>query len=56
MIPALLFIRRGEYAPRIKAADRLRGVDGGALRAPLRNPDTASESLLSRYRQPLDQE
>lgn len=35
MIPSLLYIWRGSYVPRVKAACRLRGFDGGSVRAPL---------------------
>ncbi|HCO95820.1 MAG TPA: dihydrodipicolinate synthase family protein [Phycisphaerales bacterium] len=37
MIPSLLFIWRGNYVPKVKAASRLRGFDGGGVRAPLHN-------------------
>ena len=56
MIPSLLFIWRGQYIPKVKAACRLRGFDGGAVRAPLRELDAASERLLAQYLEPLDQE
>jgi len=35
MIPSLLCIWRGNYIPKVKAACRLRGFDGGGVRAPL---------------------
>ena len=56
MIPSLLFIWRGQYIPKVKAACRLRGFDSGAVRAPLRELDAASERLLAQYLEPLDQE
>ena len=56
MIPSLLFIWRGQYIPKVKAACRLRGFDGGAVRAPLRELDTATQRLLEQYLEPLDQE
>lgn len=37
MIPSLLYIWRGQYIPKVKAACRLRGFDGGGVRAPLKN-------------------
>lgn len=37
MIPSLLYIWRGNYVARVKAASRLRGFDGGGVRAPLQN-------------------
>lgn len=37
MIPSLLYIWRGQYIPKVKAACRLRGFDGGGVRAPLQN-------------------
>ncbi|MDC1288154.1 dihydrodipicolinate synthase family protein [Gammaproteobacteria bacterium] len=56
MIPSLLFIWRGQYIPKVKAACRMRGFDGGAVRAPLRELDAASERLLAQSLEPLDQE
>jgi len=56
MIPSLLFIWRGQYIPKVKAACRLRGFDGGAVRAPLRELDAATERLLAQSLEPLDQE
>jgi 4-hydroxy-tetrahydrodipicolinate synthase len=35
MIPSLLYIWRGNYVAKVKAASRLRGFDGGGVRAPL---------------------
>lgn len=37
MIPSLLYIWRSQYIPKVKAACRLRGFDGGGVRAPLQN-------------------
>jgi 4-hydroxy-tetrahydrodipicolinate synthase len=37
MIPSLLYIWSGNYISRVKAACRLRGFDGGSVRAPLRD-------------------
>jgi 4-hydroxy-tetrahydrodipicolinate synthase len=37
MIPSLLYIWRGNYVAKVKAASRLRGFDGGGVRAPLQN-------------------
>ena len=56
MIPSLLFIWRGNYIPKVKAASRLRGFDGGAVRRPLCELDAASERLLAQSLEPLDQE
>jgi len=56
MIPSLLYIWRGYYIPKVKAASRLRGFDGGAVRAPLRNLDSAAEDELANYLKPLDQD
>ncbi len=35
MIPSLLYIWRGNYVAKVKAACRQRGFDGGSVRAPL---------------------
>ena len=37
MVPSLLYIWRSQYIPKVKAACRLRGFDGGGVRAPLQN-------------------
>jgi dihydrodipicolinate synthase/N-acetylneuraminate lyase len=37
MIPSLLCIWRGNYVPKVKAASRQRGFDGGGVRAPLQD-------------------
>ncbi len=49
MIPSLLYIWRGNYIPRVKAASRQRGFDGGSVRAPLRDlsPDERRELAAS---------
>jgi 4-hydroxy-tetrahydrodipicolinate synthase len=56
MIPSLLYIWRGYYIPKVKAASRLRGFDGGAVRAPLRNLDSAAQDELAHHLKPLDQD
>ena len=43
MIPSLLCIWRGNYIPKVKAASRLRGFDGGGVRAPLQ--DLSAEEM-----------
>ena len=53
MIPSLLYIWRGHYIPKVKAASRMRGYDGGAVRAPLRNLDSAAEHVLAACLEPL---
>ena len=40
MIPSLLYIWRGNYVAKVKAASRMRGFDGGGVRAPLQNLST----------------
>jgi 4-hydroxy-tetrahydrodipicolinate synthase len=54
MIPSLLYIWRGNYVAKVKAACRLRGFDGGGVRAPLRaiSPDEAR--ILAACLEPLD--
>ena len=54
MLPSLLYIWRGYYIPKVKAACRLRGFDGGSVRAPLRNLDPASERDLASCLEYLD--
>ena len=54
MIPSLLYIWRGNYIAKVKAASRLRGYDGGAVRAPLTNLDSEAEHELANYLEPLD--
>ena len=36
MIPSLIYIWHGDYIPAVKAACRMRGFDGGAVRRPVR--------------------
>jgi len=49
MVPSLLFLWRGNYVSKVKAACRLRGYDGGGVRAPLRDlsVDQARELAVS---------
>ncbi|MDH3439416.1 MAG: dihydrodipicolinate synthase family protein, partial [Gammaproteobacteria bacterium] len=47
MIPSLLDIWRGNYIPKIKAACRQRGFDGGGVRAPLRAISADEERTLA---------
>jgi 4-hydroxy-tetrahydrodipicolinate synthase len=56
MIPSLLFIWRGHYIAKVKAASRMRGFDAGAVRAPLRNLDAGSELELAKCLEPLGRE
>jgi 4-hydroxy-tetrahydrodipicolinate synthase len=53
MIPSLLHIWRGQYIPKVKAASRLRGFDGGSVRAPLQNLDAAALTELEACLEPL---
>jgi 4-hydroxy-tetrahydrodipicolinate synthase len=53
MIPSLLYVWGGNYVPRIKAASRLRGFDGGAVRAPLQNLSPEEERELASRLEPL---
>jgi 4-hydroxy-tetrahydrodipicolinate synthase len=55
MIPSLLYIWRGQYIPKVKAASRLRGFDGGSVRAPLQNLGTAELGELEACLEPLNQ-
>jgi 4-hydroxy-tetrahydrodipicolinate synthase len=48
MIPSLLYIWQGNYIPKVKAACRLRGFDGGSVRAPLRAISPNEETELAR--------
>jgi 4-hydroxy-tetrahydrodipicolinate synthase len=48
MIPSLLYIWEGNYIPKVKAACRLRGFDGGSVRAPLRPISPSEETELAR--------
>jgi dihydrodipicolinate synthase/N-acetylneuraminate lyase len=56
MIPSLLCIWRGQYIPKVKAASRLRGFDGGSVRAPLQNLDAAALTELETCLEPLQQD
>ena len=56
MIPSLLYIWRGQYIPKVKTASRLRGFDGGSVRAPLQNLDAASMAELEVCLEPLQQD
>jgi len=47
MIPSLLYLWEGNYIAGIKAASRLRGFDGGPVRAPLMPLSQAQERLLA---------
>jgi 4-hydroxy-tetrahydrodipicolinate synthase len=47
MIPSLLYIWRGNYIPKVKAACRQRGFDGGSVRAPLQNLSTHEAGVLA---------
>ena len=53
MIPSLLYVWSGNYVPRIKAASRLRGFDGGSVRAPLQNLSPEEERELAGRLEPL---
>lgn len=53
MIPSLLDIWRGNYIPKVKAACRLRGFDGGGVRAPLREISADDEKTLVASLAPL---
>jgi len=53
MIPSLLYIWRGNYIPKVKAASRLRGLDGGGVRAPLQNLSVKEEHELEVCLEPL---
>ncbi len=53
MIPSLLYIWRGNYVPKVKAACRQRGFDGGSVRAPLQNLSAAEAGVLAACLEPL---
>ena len=53
MIPSLLYIWRGNYIPKVKAASRLRGFDGGGVRAPLQNLSVKEIHELESCLEPL---
>jgi 4-hydroxy-tetrahydrodipicolinate synthase len=54
MIPSLLCIWRGNYIPKVKAASRQRGFDGGSVRAPLRELSTDELRELAASLESLD--
>jgi 4-hydroxy-tetrahydrodipicolinate synthase len=54
MIPSLLYIWRGNYNPKVKAACRLRGFDGGGVRAPLQELSSDEARILASCLEPLD--
>lgn len=53
MIPSLLYIWRGNYVPKVKAASRLRGFDGGGVRAPLQDLSVNEVHELAACLEPL---
>jgi len=53
MIPSLLYVWRGNYVPKVKAASRLRGFDGGGVRAPLQNLSVNEVHELAACLEPL---
>ena len=53
MIPSLLCLWRGNYVAKVKAAARLRGFDGGGVRAPLQNLSVDEARELAAYLEPL---
>ncbi len=53
MIPSLLCIWRGNYVPKVKAASRQRGFDGGAVRAPLQELSVEEARELAASLEPL---
>ncbi len=53
MIPSLLYIWRGNYIPKVKAASRQRGFDGGSVRAPLRDLSADQARELAASLEPL---
>jgi 4-hydroxy-tetrahydrodipicolinate synthase len=54
MIPSLLYIWKGNYIPKVKAACRLRGFDGGSVRAPLQPIGPNEEAELAKCLALLD--
>ena len=54
MIPSLLYIWEGNYVPKVKAACKLRGFEGGGVRAPLQELSASELSELSASLKPLD--
>jgi dihydrodipicolinate synthase/N-acetylneuraminate lyase len=55
MIPSLLYIWRGNYVAKVKAACRQRGFDGGGVRAPLRELSAQEARMLASCLEPLDE-
>jgi len=53
MIPSLLCLWRGNYVAKVKAAARLRGFDGGGVRAPLQSLSVDEARELAAYLEPL---
>jgi 4-hydroxy-tetrahydrodipicolinate synthase len=53
MIPSLLYIWKGNYVAKVKAASRLRGFDGGGVRAPLQKLSVSEENELAACLEPL---
>ena len=53
MISSLLYIWRSNYIPEVKAASRMRGFDGGGVRAPLQDLSTGEERELAACLAPL---
>jgi 4-hydroxy-tetrahydrodipicolinate synthase len=53
MIPSLLYIWRGNYIPKVKAASRQRGFDGGSVRAPLQELSSDEVRVLASCLEPL---
>ncbi|MCP4608208.1 MAG: dihydrodipicolinate synthase family protein [Planctomycetes bacterium] len=53
MIPSLLYIWKGNYVPRVKAAAKLRGFDGGGVRAPLQKLSAKEMNELEVCLEPL---
>jgi len=53
MAPSLLYLWRGNYVSKVKAACRLRGFDGGGVRAPLQNLSAEEMQELAACLEPL---
>ncbi len=53
MIPSLLYIWRGNYIAKVKAACRQRGFDGGSVRAPLQDISSDEARALAACLEPL---
>ena len=54
MVPSLLYLWEGNYIAGVKAASRLRGFDGGPVRAPLTPLSKDQENLLAATLEVLD--